>query len=248
MLVVAFESNGFVVVLFRPLMHGVHELRGDPLPPKIRNHPVKPGEKYGRLQLKAQEKAHRTIVEPSDQLQYVVAAPISPNERLHIAWRAKNLIVQLRDDRQFLRTYHVDDRIGHESIPSQHLRFELHRSGRYSEAISSAQLGTFQSDSVSTSSVSVSSSCLRSSAEDVSSINAGSISSGNSGSDESSGPFMSGKFSACSASGADVSSRRRWPESRLRFDDIVRSPLSGLLSRRPRRSGRDSSTGGSGGP
>src|SRR5262249_34200055 len=79
-LVMAFETNGLVLVLFRPLVDGVHELRGDPLSPEIRDHSIKPGEKHRRLQLKTEEESDRAIINPSDQLQNVVPASVPPNE------------------------------------------------------------------------------------------------------------------------------------------------------------------------
>src|SRR5262249_58032137 len=70
MLVVALEADRFVIVLLRPAMDGVHELRGNSLAAELGKDAVEPGEKNHRLKFKSKEKPHGAVADTPHHLQH----------------------------------------------------------------------------------------------------------------------------------------------------------------------------------
>src|SRR5262245_25223839 len=101
-------------------MDRFNELGSNPLAAALRHHTVKPGEEDRRLELEAKKEADRLVLEPGDQLENVVSAAKATMKRLQVARRPEDAIVHLRDDRQVFGPNNFNDRIGHETIPSQY--------------------------------------------------------------------------------------------------------------------------------
>src|SRR5260370_37019363 len=102
LLIVPFEANGFVFVLPRPAMDGIHELRVDSLASKLGQDAVKPGEIDGWLELKAEEKADWLVLQPGHKHKDIVAAAKAAPKRIDVAQRPENLVIERADDGHFL--------------------------------------------------------------------------------------------------------------------------------------------------
>src|SRR5579875_1020538 len=114
-LIMALETDRFVAMLARPFVDGFHQLRSDPLTAKFRQHAIKPGEEYARLQLESQEEADRPLVDARHHLQHIMAAQVTAVEELRIARGTEDLIEELDNLLQILWPNDVDNCVGHEA-------------------------------------------------------------------------------------------------------------------------------------
>jgi hypothetical protein len=96
---------------------GFHELRGDALAAEVAQHPIEPGEEHTRLQLETEEEADRPLLDARHHLQHVMAAEVAPVEELCILGGAEDLVVEVNNLRQVLRTDNIDNCVGHEPTP-----------------------------------------------------------------------------------------------------------------------------------